>query len=128
MRKKDQFDTAENRERLYNKLSTHIGKHNAISMTALFEEVFNLPWENRVNDTRPIRRLVKILQYRGVPICSTTQRDGGGYYLPAAGSETVDFLRKKERHALTELKTIAAIKKTSLPNYLGQLKIEMETK
>lgn len=126
MNNRPPIDTHHNRERLLSVIANHIGKHNAVSMTELFESVFELTWEDRINDTRPIRRLVKIMQKEGVPICSTTQKNGGGYYLPAAGSETVDYLKKKEIHALTELAIIAAIKKTSLPHYLGQLKIQME--
>jgi hypothetical protein len=61
----------------------------------------------------------------GVPICSISTR-GGGYYLAAAGSEMADFLRKTERRALRILHRNAKMKKVSLPNYLGQLKIDME--
>jgi hypothetical protein len=37
-----------------------------------------------------------------------------------------DFLRKTERRALGILMRNAKMKKVSLPNYLGQLKIDME--
>lgn len=124
-KKNKNIDTSENRHRLLAELSNHIGAINAISMTALYEAVFNRPWNDHVNDTRVLRKLVTLMREDGEPICSASTREGG-YYLAAAGSEMADFLRKTERRALRILKRNAAMKKNSLPNYLGQLKIEME--
>lgn len=123
--KKD-IDTSANRHRLLAELSNHIGAVNAISMTALYETVFERPWTNRVNDTRNLRKLVTMMRDEGVPICSVTSASGGGYYLAAAGSEQADFLRRDKYRALRILSRDAKMLKTTLPNYLGQLKIEME--
>ncbi|MCE5212965.1 MAG: hypothetical protein LLG40_15595 [Deltaproteobacteria bacterium] len=125
-KRNNEIDTAENRNRLLAQLSSHIGETNAISMTALYEAVFDRAWDDHVNDTRSLRHLITILRDEGVPICSVSSSNGGGYYLAAAGSEMADFLRKTERRAIRILRRNAAMKKTSLPNYLGQLKIEME--
>jgi hypothetical protein len=123
--KKQDIDTSENRNRLLAELSNHIGEVNAISMTALYETVFERVWGDHVNDTRNLRKLITLMREDGVPICSISTR-GGGYYLAAAGSEMADFLRKTERRALRILHRNAKMKKVSLPNYLGQLKIDME--
>jgi hypothetical protein len=95
-------------------------------MAELFNAVFGRPWNHQINDTRILRKLVTILRREGVPICSTASRTGGGYFLAAAGSELTDYLRRNERRTLQILARNARIKKTSLPNYLGQLRLNME--
>lgn len=124
--KKDDFDADVYRHKLLAELSGRISEPNAISMTALFEAVYERPWFDRVNDTRDIRKLITVMRAEGVPICSTSAQNGGGYFLAAAGSELANYLRKTERRALLILMRNAKIKKVSLPNYLGQIKLEME--
>jgi hypothetical protein len=126
--KRTEVDSVENRNRLLANLTSHIGQHNAIGMAALYEAVFDLPWTNRVNDTRKLRRLITILREEGVPICSVAKSNGGGYYLAAAGSEFTEFIRRNKYRALRILHRIAKMMKTTLPNYLGQLKLEAESK
>ena len=122
---KVKFDSDECRHRLLAELTSHIGEMNAIGMPALYQAVFNRPWSDRINDTRQIRRLVTAMREEGVPICSVASAPGG-YYLAAAGSELADYLRRDKFRALRILARSAKILKTSLPNYLGQLKIEVE--
>lgn len=127
MQKDNTIDTSENRNRLKTAMFDHVGEVNAISMTALYEAVFERPWNDRINDTRALRHLITALREDGVPICSTSSQHGGGYYIAAAGSEFIDFLRKTERRALCILHRNARMKKISLPEYLGQLKLDMES-
>jgi hypothetical protein len=122
-----EIDTQENRNRTLATLTSHIGELNAIGMAPLYEAVFDRPWEHRINDTRALRRLITILREEGVPICSVATSNGGGYYLAAAGSELANYLRRSERRALLILQRNSRIKKISLPNYLGQIKLNMET-
>jgi hypothetical protein len=124
--KKQEIDTSENRHRLLAELSNHIGEVNAISMTALYDAVFNRAWNDRVNDTRPLRKLIELMRDEGIPICSVTSKHGGGYYIAAAGSEQAEYLRRDKYRALRILHRDAKMLKTTLPNYLGQLKIETE--
>jgi hypothetical protein len=124
--KKNEIDTVGNRNRLKSAMFDHVGEINAISMTALYEAVFARPWNNKINDTRALRTLITALREDGVPICSTSSQHGGGYYIAAATSEFVAFLRKAERRALLILMRNAKMKKVSLPEYLGQLKLDME--
>jgi hypothetical protein len=121
-----EIDDAEARQRLLSEMTSHIGEANAISMSALYTVAFDRPWNDKINNTRPLRKLITTLREEGVPICSVSTHTGGGYYLAAAGSELVQYLRRSERRALLILKRNAKIKKISLPNYLGQIKLGME--
>lgn len=112
--------------RILAELTDHIGEFNAVGMAELYTAVFERPWENRINDTRFLRTLVTELRDEGRAICSVSSSDGGGYYLAAAGSELANYLSRAERKALRILKRNAVIKKTTLPNYLGQIKLNME--
>jgi transcription initiation factor IIE alpha subunit len=123
-----EVDTVENRNRLLAELTSHIGELNAIGMAALYEAVFDRPWSNLINDTRKIRKLITILRDEGVAICSVAKSSGGGYYLAAVGSEFAQFIKRDKKRALRILRRDAKMLKTTLPNYLGQLKIEAEGK
>lgn len=112
--------------KLLSVLVRHVGRTNAIGMGELFEAVFNKRWNNKVNDTRLIRSLITELRREGLPICSTMDSDGGGYYIAAAGSELNDYLRRMERRALLILERNARIKRVSLPEYLGQMRLHLE--
>lgn len=114
------------KSKLLKELTGHIGEHNAIGMAALYERVFDKQWKNMVNDTRKIRDLVTRARNEGVPICSSKKRDSAGYFLAAAGSELTDYTRRTEMSALKMLSRNARIKKISLPEYWGQLKLEMQ--
>ncbi len=107
-------------------LSSHIGEPNAIGMGELYELVYGEPWSNRINDTRALRTVIEWMRSEGIPICSVASANGGGYYIAAAGSELANYLRRDERRALKILKRCATIKKISLPDYLGQMKLNME--
>lgn len=122
----EQIDTQERRARLLAAMANHIGQHSAVGMAELYEIVFERPWGNRINDTRALRTLITILRGEGVPINSVSTRAGGGYYYPAAGSELSDYIRRNETRALKILGRNAKIKRMSLPNYLGQMRLNME--
>jgi hypothetical protein len=109
-------------------LALHIGEPNAVGMGELYEAVFGAPWENRINDTRRLRTYITRLRREGIPVCSVTSSDGGGYYLPAGSSELVDYLRRSKVRALKILLRVAKIQRVSLPELLGQMRLEMEGK
>jgi len=124
-RKMDMGET-ERRGSILAALTGHIGEPNAIGMGELYELVYGESWNNRINDTRALRKAITHLREEGVPVCSVAASYGGGYYLAAAGSELAGYLRRSERRALLILKRNATIKKISLPDYLGQMKLNME--
>lgn len=121
-----QEETQRYREKTLSLLSEHIGETNAVGMAELYEAVYDRPWSNRINDTRALRKVVTDLRAVGVPICSVASSISGGYYLAAAGSELKSYLRRSEKRALLILMRNSRIKKISLPEYLGQMKLNME--
>jgi hypothetical protein len=121
-----EIDTSETRNRLWAELSSHIGGWNAIGMAALYQAVYNRPWNNRINDTRALRILITTLREEGKAICSVATSTGGGYYLPAVGSELTNYLDRLKYSALKRLRRYAKMKNISLPNLYGQLKLESE--
>ena len=78
----------------------HIGAEKAIGMGELYTLVFNEDWRNRINDTRMLRKIITELRWDGVPICSVSTANGGGYYLASVGSELAEFLEKKRRRGI----------------------------
>ena len=118
------IETSENKHRLLSAMNEHVGKGNAISMTALYEIVFDRPWNDKINDTRALRTLITTLRDEGIAICSTSSQNCGGYYIPAEGDEYLDYLRKRKIKALVILKQNSLAAKVSLPAYLGQLQLK----
>jgi FMN phosphatase YigB (HAD superfamily) len=114
------------KSRLKDELMEHIGRQNAIGMAELYELIYGESWENRINDTRGIRKLITELRNEGRPVCSISNRNGGGYYLAAAGSELENYLQANERRALRVLARNSRIKKIALPEYLGQVRLSLE--
>ena len=112
--------------KLLAELSQHVGELHAIGMAELYETVFAEAWQHRINDTKKLRELVTELRFEGIPICSVSKWQGGGYYLAAAKSELINYLSRSEHRALKILARNARIKKVSLPEYLGQMKLNME--
>jgi hypothetical protein len=108
-------------------MPNHYGKSRTIGMGELYEEVFNEPFNNRINDTRRLRKLVTDLRREdGIPIISNQSRVGGGYYYASCTSELADFDEKLRRRALKILAMAARIRKVSLPEYIGQLRLDLE--
>lgn len=107
-------------------LAKHVGETNAIGMAELFVDVFGEEWRHRINDTRKIRMIVTELRGEGIPICSVTTKDGGGYYLAAAGSELRGYTERDKKRALRILARVSRIEKISLPELLGQMRLRME--
>ena len=107
-------------------LADHTGEHQAIGMAELYQTVFHKKWSNRINDTRKLRTVITCMRNEGVPICSVSSCNGGGYYLAAAGSELTEYLRRAEIRALKILSRNARIKRIALPEYLGQMRLNME--
>jgi hypothetical protein len=107
-------------------LSRHAGACKIIGMGELYEEVFEQTYRHRINDTRQLRIMITGLRRDGVPIVSVPSRNGGGYYLAAAGSELEDYLSKQKRRALGILACVARIKNKSLPELLGQMALNLQ--
>lgn len=114
------------RTRLLSRMVSHIGQMNAIGMGELYESVYDQTWKHRINDTRRLRRIITDLRREGVAICSLSAAAGGGYYLPAVGSELKAYLGAAEKRALKILARNSKIKRISLPEYLSQMRLALE--
>ncbi len=91
-------------------LSAHIGAANGIPAADLAARLGLLP--------RMVRQLVSELRLNGHAVCGTPQT---GYYLAETDAEleeTCQFLRGRALHSLA---LEAALRKTPLPDLLGQL-------
>jgi len=122
------MDTAEReirKSRCLARLARHIGQERAIGMDVLYEYVFGKTVRHKINDTRQLRTLITSLRREGVPIASVSDRSGGGYYLPAAGSEQVDQVRRYKSRGLRALALAASLSGTTLDEYLGQIRMNL---
>lgn len=106
-------------------LSSRMGRARAIGMGELFTEVYGEAWAHRINDTRKLRRLISKLKGEGAPICSVSDKEGGGYYLASAGSELDDYCRRLRTKALKILAQEARLRKLALPALVGQISLAL---
>ena len=109
-------------------LTTHIGEEKAIGMGELYERVFEKHWRNRINDTRALRSLITRMRHQGSLIGEIRSSNGGGYYLARSTHELEKFFDKRKKEALKKLYMISRMKKISLPDLLGQMRISMTDK
>ncbi len=106
-------------------MSGHVGQGKRIGMGELFERVFDETYEHRINDTRRLRKMITELRRDGVAICSIAAPSGGGYWLASAGSELASYCQKLRSRALGILGMEAIIRKTTLPEMMGQIALEL---
>lgn len=103
-------------------MDSHIGRPKKIGMGELFEAVYGEPWRNKINDSRPLRKLINQMQRSGYPIVS----DSDGYYLASAGSEMADYCeRRLQRPALRKLDLAAKLRRMTLAELVGQLRLDL---
>ena len=117
---KEQLEAA--RTRLYALMMQHIGPDRKIGMGELYETTFGRSYNNRINDTRLLRRFVTEMRAEGMPVLS----DGAGYWLSASASELNGYCDRSKKRALAMLARVSRMKKVSLPEYLGQMQLELE--
>lgn len=109
--------------RTYLILMGHKGKENAIDMGELYRRVFGEDFQDKITDTRKLRKVITELRKRGFPVLSSMKGQNRGYYLAKTAEEINEFTKTMEKRALKTLMLICRIKKISLPQYLGQLQI-----
>lgn len=103
----------------------HVGKNKAISATRLYEAVFGKPPRDAISGTRALRKIIEKLEWQGEIICSSTSQDRGGYYTPSTDSEIREHFRRKDQRALKILKKSATQKRVGVPEYLGQMILDI---
>ena len=102
-RRKERLGASEKeavKDKIMRVLASHAGREKAIGMGELHEKIFKEPWQNRINDTRLLRRLITELRKEGEPICSASARDCGGYYTPAVDQELDKYCERRLTKAL----------------------------
>ena len=82
------------KQRLLSILFFHRGKKNPIDMGELFRRVFDEEYNNKINGTRALRRLITELRWEGHLIGSTTGKTGHGYYMIVDQEERAQYLQK----------------------------------
>lgn len=109
-------------------LARHIGSGRSISMVELYEQVYGKKIQDKINDTRKLRAIITELRQEGVPVCSDMSKEGGGYYLAAAGGELEAYCRKLRIKALKILRLEAVLRNMTLPELIGQLSLNFAHK
>lgn len=97
-------------------LAKHIGKSYGVSAGGLVMEITGLP--STAEGERRLRSVIAELREDGHHICA---HPGRGYFIAkdaAELNEACDFLRDR---AMTSLRQIAAMRRQSMPDLLGQL-------
>ena len=123
----DKITMKEARSKILEVMLNHVGKENAIGMSALYQKVYGEKPFDLVNDTRPIRTIITALRDEGRAIGSTSKSNGGGYYVPRSGSELQEYCDVRlHRPALRLLKREATIKNVSFPSLIGQMALKFE--
>ncbi len=113
--------SAEHELSLIKVLGHHPGRNRAIGAGELYQAVYGKQWKDKIRDTRKLRALITRLRNDGYPICSTSDSDGGGYYLASAGSELIDHCRRLHSRAMKLLVMEARLMKITLPELMGQI-------
>ena len=108
-------------DRLLAVLSRHIGARCGISAQGLARAVFG-PGAGAA-DERRIRHMVAELRAQGEHICADPRH---GYFLAETDAELDETCRFLYDRALTSLTQISAMKRVSLPDLAGQLRIRLE--
>jgi len=101
------------------------GRDNAVSVGRLVLGVFSLFTYEGAYATREreVRRIVKhLVEVHGIPIASCS----AGYYVPVTAEETERACRQYHRAAMSHLKREARLRRVSLPDLLGQMRLEVE--
>lgn len=106
------------RESVLSALSKHIGAANGITARDLAREIAGVFVDGGTE--RRLRHVIEALRRDGYHICGTPK---DGYYMAADAAEldcTCEFLYTR---AMTSLAQIAAMKRVSLPDLRGQLRL-----
>jgi hypothetical protein len=99
-------------------LSRHIGSANGVTARDLVVEITGKA--DTPGATRRLRRVIESLREKGMHICG---HPGSGYYMAADDRDvaaTCEFLYSR---AMTSLKQICRMKRISMPDIRGQLKL-----
>lgn len=107
------------RDTVLDALAAHIGERKGASAAQLVAEITGATAEDPVGE-RALRNTIHDLRMEGYPICA---HPTSGYYVAETDEEldrTCEYLYER---ALCSLQQISRMKKVSLPDLRGQLKL-----
>ena len=108
------------RDSVLAELSRHIGKARGISCADLVREI---TWRQPdAAAMRRVRKIIEELRREGQHIAADPQH---GYFIAQTEEELNDTCKFLYNRALTSLSQISAMKKISLPDIAGQLKLNV---
>lgn len=87
----------------------------------LYYLVFGEWPKNKINGTRPLRRLIEELRQSGVPIGSSTGHEDGGYYLITDPVELQEYCSKIKGQGIRKIMQAQRILKQNLPELIGEI-------
>jgi hypothetical protein len=106
------------RDAILSALARHVGADNGVSGEQLVAEICGV-FATKAHE-RQLRKLLEELRREGHHICGTPAE---GYYIAATEAEllrTCEFLHDR---AMTTLAQVAAMRRVSLPDLRGQLRL-----
>jgi hypothetical protein len=106
-------------------MTRHVGPAHKIGMGELYEKITGESYDNRINGTRVLRRLITELRREGTPIVSDVHATSGGYYLAAAVTDMQNYCSRLRAKALKALALEAKIRNLTLPDLVGQVQMEL---
>ena len=112
--------------RLLTELYKHPGPSRKIGMGELYKVVFQKSWNNRINDTRPLRRLIKKLTKQGVRIASSCSNTDGGYWLMTSASELDEKCQRLTSEGMKKLEEVSILRRIAMPELMGQLTLNLD--
>lgn len=102
-------------------LTPHTGKDNGVRARDLVREICG---ETDAAQERQLRHLIEALRREGQHICG---HPATGYYIAASEDELMGTCLYLYHRAMTTLSQIAAMRRVSLPDLKGQLRIYLST-
>ena len=111
---------------LLRELTNCVGHERRVSMAVLYARVFGQPVRDKINDTRSLRKIITEARWEGLAICHDSSSDGG-YYLAESVEEVKSQNERRKKRALKMLAMNAVAEKKTMPEYLGQISMELET-
>lgn len=99
-------------------LSRHVGAEHGVGIRGLTREVLGEAGDGA--DERAVRYAIQELRERGHHVCA---HPSTGYFLAATDEELVRTCLYLTERAMCSLRQVAAMRKVSLPDLKGQLRL-----
>lgn len=111
--------TAIDRHSVLHALTRHVGSQNGVTGRALVQEICGL-FATKA-DERVLRKVIEELRREGHHVCGTPAL---GYHAAASEDELLRTCVFLHDRAMTTLAQVAAMRRVSLPDLRGQLRLQ----